>query len=187
MEPDYDAVVSKVPCSICGRMFNEDRLGVHVRICKKAANKPKKVYDAASARVDGTEAAKYKRQASKAKAAAPKKKTNWRAKSEAFRMAMRAGRDPNAPPPPSLEENDYVTCDSCGRTFSEAAADRHIPKCRSSQGIRNPLPRGSSSASSKKTNKSSTSGSYGASSSRGTMSKGGRGGSSGRPPIGRRY
>eukprot|EP00039_Didymoeca_costata_P014412 m.232537 g.232537 ORF g.232537 m.232537 type:complete len:54 (+) comp16020_c0_seq2:123-284(+) len=31
------------------------------------------------------------------------------------------GRDKNAPPPPSLEEQDYVQCDSCGRTFSQQA------------------------------------------------------------------
>jgi hypothetical protein len=44
--PEYGASVAKVPCQICGRMFNGDRLAVHTRICKKAASKPKKVYDA---------------------------------------------------------------------------------------------------------------------------------------------
>ena len=30
-----------------------------------------------------------------------------------------------------MDTSDYVQCPHCGRKFSEAAADRHIPKCAS--------------------------------------------------------
>lgn len=131
-------------CKFCSRTFAApDRLAKHQRVCAKAKKKPKKVFDPAKMRTQGTEAAKYQ---SKVKASAGRsssvKKTNWREKSEAFRAAMRAGRDPTAPPPPSLEERDYVECDSCGRTFSQSAAERHIPRCRASKGVRNPLKTG---------------------------------------------
>ena len=120
-----------------------ERLPKHEKICKGAASQRRKVFDPSKARVAGTEAEKFARhadrKAAKYEAIAKAKKSNWRAKSEAFRAAMKAGRDPTAPPPPALEEVDYVQCDSCGRRFNQAAAERHIPKCRSSAGIRNPV------------------------------------------------
>lgn len=91
--------------------------------------------DAQKARLQGTDAAKAMRSTGGGGSSKP---SNWRAKSEALRSALKAARDPNSAPAPAFEDPSYVTCDSCGRTFSEAAAERHIPKCRSSQGIRNP-------------------------------------------------
>ena len=134
---------SPSPCT--GRKFAKERLAKHEKICKSVGNRSRKVFDPSKARVAGTEAEKFARHAdqkfAKYEAAAKAKKSNWRAKSEAFRAAMRAGRDPTAPPPPSLEEQDYVQCDSCGRKFNQSAAARHIPKCRASTSIRNPLRR----------------------------------------------
>lgn len=128
-------------CSNCGRNFLIARLDKHESICKRTSSKPRKVFDPTKARVQGTDAEKFLRKSKaneKKYEAAAKRKSNWRAKSEAFRAAMRAGRDKNAPPPPSLEEADYVPCPSCGRTFSQTAAERHIPRCQQSKSIRNP-------------------------------------------------
>ena len=139
---------SGTACRSCGRTFAApDRLAKHQKVCSKASKKPKKVFDPAKMRTAGTDAAKYQSRVKKSSAASARasggaKKTNWRQKSEAFRAAMRAGRDPTAPAPPSFEDSDYVACDSCGRTFSQSAAERHIPKCRASKEIRNPLKKG---------------------------------------------
>lgn len=40
------------------------------------------------------------------------------------------GKASDLPPPPPLDTSDYVPCPHCGRRFNEAAADRHIPKCK---------------------------------------------------------
>ena len=59
----------------------------------------------------------------------------------AFQAAVNAGRQiteaqaagrPLPPPVASLDEcDDRVPCPHCGRRFSGAAAERHIPKCNS--------------------------------------------------------
>jgi len=124
-----------VPCRICGRKFNEERLEKHMTACVKAnnANKSRKTFDMKKARVEGTEAAQFAKAADKVakKYEQKAKKSNWKAKSEAFRATMRAAKDPNATPAPVVENPDFVKCPHCGRSFNESAAERHIPKCNS--------------------------------------------------------
>jgi endogenous inhibitor of DNA gyrase (YacG/DUF329 family) len=58
------------------------------------------------------------------------KKSNWRAKHEAFRQMIRAAKSDN---PVQLEVDpnpDYVSCPSCQRRFQEESAKRHIPICK---------------------------------------------------------
>ena len=52
------SVGSLVPCRQCGRKFAQDRLKKHQDACVKA-NKPRKEFNAAQKRVEGTEMAKY--------------------------------------------------------------------------------------------------------------------------------
>jgi hypothetical protein len=128
------------PCGCCGRKFAEARLPKHEVACKKsqAAKAKRKVFDQSKARLAGTDAAQFagktnpKADAAKIAKAAEKKK-NWKAKSEAFRAAMRAARDPTAAPVAAVENPDFVKCPHCARSFSEGAAERHIPKCNSAK------------------------------------------------------
>lgn len=63
----------------------------------------------------------------------------WRSQSDMLRQAMKAARDYKAaiaagetpPPPPASSGPDpnLVPCPNCGRSFSDKAAERHIPKC----------------------------------------------------------
>jgi hypothetical protein len=77
--------------------------------------------------------------AAAAAAALPAKPANaWEQKSAQLREAMRASRAYSAAvatgaplPPMAASEPDpsLVPCSNCGRSFSEKAAERHIPKC----------------------------------------------------------
>lgn len=132
------SVGSLAPCKQCGRKFAQDRLKKHQDACVKA-NKPRKEFNAAMKRVEGTEMAKYA--GKNRKPDPPKKKSNWRAKHEEFIQSLRyakkvteyekEGKDLRelAPPPPT-QNPDLVPCPHCGRTFNETAAERHIPRCK---------------------------------------------------------
>ncbi|CAG5133535.1 unnamed protein product [Candidula unifasciata] len=125
-------------CTICGRSFVQERLKKHQEACAKA-HKPRKEFDSAKKRVEGTDLAKY---AGKAKRREPpKKKSNWRAKHEEFIQTLRhakkvtlcekeGGDLRNLTPPPASVNPDYVQCPHCGRSFNETAAERHIPRCQ---------------------------------------------------------
>ena len=39
-----------VPCGMCGRKFNEERLAKHTQICNKVSNKTTKVFDSSKKR-----------------------------------------------------------------------------------------------------------------------------------------
>ncbi|KAJ2942086.1 hypothetical protein O0L34_g11003 [Tuta absoluta] len=133
------------PCSVCGRRFAPDRLERHQEICRKAANKKRKPFDALKHRLAGTEAEALIPKLRKQGAASNTKLSkpingNWRQKHEEFINAIRAakqvqsylkagGKLSDLPPPPPSENPDYVQCPHCKRRFNQAAADRHVPKC----------------------------------------------------------
>ncbi|CAG0887449.1 unnamed protein product [Darwinula stevensoni] len=143
LNPGAPAPPGLATCHICGRHFAPDRLGKHEEICEKTSQKKRKVFDPTKMRVQGTEAEKFAKKAStpnkKADAGPPKK--DWRKKREEFLNVLReakkvqkylaAGGDiADLPPPPPSDTSDYINCPHCGRKFSEAVADRHIPKCQ---------------------------------------------------------
>jgi len=134
-----------VACKNCGRNFAEDRIEKHEEICMKTAMKSKKrkVFDMTKARVKGTDAAKYVRSAAQLKnmEAKEQKKNDWRKKREDFIATLRAAKEAqkhiaaggsikDLPPPPPMDTSDYIQCPHCSRRFAEAAAERHIPKCK---------------------------------------------------------
>mmetsp|Transcript_17264 Transcript_17264/g.44997 ORF Transcript_17264/g.44997 Transcript_17264/m.44997 type:complete len:833 (-) Transcript_17264:34-2532(-) len=139
------AVVLK-PCTICGRKFAADRLAKHENVCKKAATaaKKRKTFDVKKARIQGTEAAQFAgKSRDEAKYEAAKKRKNaWKAKSEAFRAAMRAAKDPNAGPPPPSDTSHLVPCEYCGRKFNEDAHARHIIRCKEQSSKPKVVPKG---------------------------------------------
>ncbi|KAM7288197.1 nascent polypeptide-associated complex subunit alpha, muscle-specific form isoform X1 [Ixodes scapularis] len=127
-------------CDVCSRGFDKDRIEKHRSICKKAAAKKVKVFDATKMRTKGTEAEAFVKRGLHNKAV-PVKKSTWRAKHEEFLNAVRqarlvqmhlaaGGKLSDLPPPPPSENPDYVQCPSCGRKFNETAAERHIPRCK---------------------------------------------------------
>jgi len=72
------------------------------------------------------------------------KSAKWRAEHAAFQAAMRAARGGGNSSGP-LEVNPHqhvglVPCPHCGRTFSQTAADRHIPRCATTYNKPKPPP-----------------------------------------------
>uniref|UniRef100_A0A2L2YBS9 Protein FAM164C n=1 Tax=Parasteatoda tepidariorum TaxID=114398 RepID=A0A2L2YBS9_PARTP len=127
-------------CNVCGRNFNKDRIEKHRSICKKAASKKVKVFDATKMRVKGTEAEQFVKKGLP-KAEPKPKKSNWRKQHGEFIEAIRqakmvqqhlakGGKVSDLPPPPPSDNSDYVPCPYCGRKFNEGVAQRHIPKCK---------------------------------------------------------
>ena len=53
-----------------------------------------------------------------------------RAAKEAQRILAAGGKVSDLPPPPPMDTSDYTQCPHCNRKFNEAAAERHIPKCK---------------------------------------------------------
>ncbi|KAL2915102.1 hypothetical protein HK105_205426 [Polyrhizophydium stewartii] len=152
MEPDtvqddmldeYDTEPREMtPCHICGRKFLAERMERHLVACSKA-HKARKVFDMSSARIKGTDLEKYASKGGRAGGRAgtstdkPPKKSNWRAKHEAFVQMVRAAREPAGAPgssraaAPAVDPNpDYVTCPTCNRRFNEDSGARHMPLCK---------------------------------------------------------
>jgi len=132
-----------ISCKNCQRNFAEDRIEKHEEICLKTSQKKRKTFDMTKARVKGTDAASYVKNAAqlKAKEAKEQKKSDWRKKREEFINTLRAAKEAqkhlanggslkDLPPPPPSDTSDYIQCPHCTRRFSEAAAERHIPKCK---------------------------------------------------------
>ena len=76
--------------------------------------------------------------------AASAKSAKWRAEHAAFQAAMKAARAGNTATGP-LEVNPHqhvglIPCPHCGRTFSQTAADRHIPRCATTYNKPKPPP-----------------------------------------------
>lgn len=73
------------------------------------------------------------------------RKNNWRHKHEEFIKTIRNARKVQQhlakggnirdlpQPTPSTDDPDFIRCPSCNRTFNDAAAARHIPRCGSYQ------------------------------------------------------
>ncbi|KAI0223726.1 Zinc finger C2HC domain-containing protein 1A [Lamellibrachia satsuma] len=129
-------------CSICGRRFNIQSLKRHEPICLKASQKPRKVFDSAKQRIDGTDAViapKTSTIRSKKTSSVQPRKSTWKEQHEEFISTIRAARGVQAamqsgkplPPPPAPSLNpDYVQCPYCDRRFNANAAERHIPFCK---------------------------------------------------------
>jgi len=136
-------------CGKCGRRFRAAALERHQKICGK--QRVAKPLDMTKQRLNPEEQDLVRSLARQAKKAAPKKVgggpgragagagEKWKQESEAFREAMRAGKETTeainsgAPLPahrPSGSDPSLVPCPHCGRSFNDSAAERHIPKCK---------------------------------------------------------
>eukprot|EP00501_MAST-03F_sp_TOSAG23-6_P000086 GSMAST32.ASY1.ANO1.88.1 assembled CDS len=142
-----------IPCRFCGRKFNEKVHARHVKICAKSRKKHRKTFSMAEKRAaalaelnPGVNAREIKKNSKKAAAKIERskkvKKAKWKSESNSLREAMKASREYNKAkasgkptPMPSASSHDqhagFIECPTCGRTFNEKAAERHIPKCSS--------------------------------------------------------
>lgn len=145
-----------VPCRHCGRKFRPEAKARHESICVKVFQKERKQFKAVEQRAPA-EALQLQKEAKRTQRREGNKSkpgqnvqnqasNNWRAKSEAFRSAIkesrvisryqREGRDlRDLPPPKSLppELDDRVPCPHCGRRFGQQQAERHIPQCKNTK------------------------------------------------------
>ncbi|XP_018669620.2 uncharacterized protein LOC100182141 [Ciona intestinalis] len=140
-----------VPCNICGRKFNLDRLPKHKEACAKTSNKKRKVFDMATARKKGTELENFK-EVKQVRTKEIKQKNNWKLKHQDFIQTVRhaktlskyeamGGNIADLPPPPPSVNPDYIQCKYCERRFAPQAAERHIPKCKDMKSRPAPLKR----------------------------------------------
>ncbi|KAL4152525.1 hypothetical protein PRNP1_009454 [Phytophthora ramorum] len=140
-------------CHNCNRKFNAASFEKHQRICEKVFSGPRKVFNMAAKRLEGTDAEKIAREGKvkttggsrKAPLSATeqpikaKNAVDWKQKSEMFRNAMKASRDVTKalkegkelpPMVPSAPDPSLIQCEYCSRRFNDKAAERHINFCR---------------------------------------------------------
>ena len=148
---------AQVPCDVCGRRFNVNRLERHIAICAKLNTKKRKVFGESAERLKLQE--KFAAEAAKEAETKQAKKPLWKTQSEQFQSAMKNARAVQAgEPPPESEpvEDTRVPCPHCGRKFEALVAERHIPKCATTKAKPNavgtPMRRQSSTSSKSLTN-----------------------------------
>lgn len=132
------------PCDVCQRKFQQETLVKHRNICKKASQKGRKIFDSGKQRSEGSDVIYQKTKDTKKVQVLGQKpeiappNSNWREKHDQFIKNVRNARvvteaiKTGAPVPKfeaSAVPSDYVNCGFCGRNFSSAAAERHIPFC----------------------------------------------------------
>lgn len=160
-------------CPDCGRKFNPIPFEKHIKICAKVFKEKRKTFDSKKMRIESVAAENPdfkkvlnqqkkmdRRQKQSGKEndralAASAKKAKWKADSEAFRAALRAGKavakaQATGGPMPEYVESapdpSFIPCPNCGRTFNEKAAERHIPKCKDIRAKPSTLKRGTGGA-----------------------------------------
>jgi hypothetical protein len=138
-------------CPDCGRHFAAEPFAHHVKICKKVFMSKRKAFDSSKQRLDANSetlaAAKRKGKGNSGSAAAKANSgaSKWKEQSRQFREAMRAargatsqdgdvvvgGRSAPAQPAQPYIDPTLIQCPNCQRRFSDKAAERHIPICKS--------------------------------------------------------
>lgn len=132
-EEDEDIPPVLHPCPICNRTFRPDALARHEKICKKTAEKKRKVFNSSKQRAEGSEITPTSTTA----VVKPVKKPNWRDKHNEFINNIRAakGKDVQttgeSTEPKKNIPSGYIQCPTCERHFNQKAAERHINWCKS--------------------------------------------------------
>jgi hypothetical protein len=173
---EHAPVGEQKQCPDCGRKFNPSPYEKHIKICAKVFLEKRKAFDSKKMRIESVAAdnpdivkvlnekereerrlknkGKQAPQSERAIAAAAKK-AKWKSDSDAFRAAMRAGKEvsqaiasggPMPAQTASVPDPSFVPCPNCGRTFNEKAAERHIPNCKNIKAKPSTLKRGSGGA-----------------------------------------
>nr|CRZ23088.1 Bm5523 [Brugia malayi] len=136
------------PCEICGRNFVKNSLMKHEVICQKMVKAKRKVFDSGKQRATGSDITidnviNARKEREKLGGTFPRPKTSWREKHETFVNAVSTSKQTNnslrADTPFSVVPKDYVKCEYCERSFNKAAAERHIPFCKTQQKKKGPI------------------------------------------------
>ena len=133
-----------VQCSMgCGRMFSENIISKHEKVCLKVFQSKRKAFNSAAHRAPEVEGfdkppntTLNKTQSQKQKQAPIKEeKSNipkWKQQSLAFRAGLKQSKNiPMTAEEKKVQEDmdTRVQCQYCGRKFEELVAQRHIPFC----------------------------------------------------------
>jgi len=122
-------------CPYCERSFNLQSLAKHKTVCQSRPNKKKrKVFDSKKTRIVNEEQERLEAKTKKVEESKlpAKKIPKWKLQSAQFRNAIKSVNKNEEPVqlPPELDERSlYVQCKTCGRSFNEEVAKRHIPFC----------------------------------------------------------
>jgi endogenous inhibitor of DNA gyrase (YacG/DUF329 family) len=121
-------------CPYCERTFNIQSLAKHKNVCQSRPNKKKrKVFDSKRTRVVDEEQEKLEVNIETSESKLPAKKIpKWKLQSSQFRNALKSRKTEDDPMqlPAELDERSlYVQCKTCGRSFNDEVAKRHIPFC----------------------------------------------------------
>ncbi|VDM20724.1 unnamed protein product [Wuchereria bancrofti] len=138
------------PCEICGRNFVKNSLMKHEVICRKMVKAKRKVFDSGKQRATGSDITidnviNARKEREKLGGTFPRPKTSWREKHETFVNSVSTSKQTNnslrADTPFSAlpKGKNYIKCEYCERSFNEAAAERHIPFCKTQQEKKGPI------------------------------------------------
>ena len=116
-----------VPCSLCGRKFNTDRVGRHEAVCTKS-------------QVHTTQRPQTSLPPPPSSTGAPASAGKWKTEHNEFIKSLQYAKKlsqmqkagvniASLPPPPPAANLNYVECPHCQRRFNPTAAERHIPAC----------------------------------------------------------
>lgn len=138
---EYGDTGSLKQCKFCKRSFNEVSLMKHQNVCLERPGKRKrKVFDSSKMRIIDEEQRMLQAPSRRPepKKQQPGKMPKWKAMSLQFRAGLKAARAAEkglAPPPMPIQSSDgyedptKTKCPTCGRSFNNVAAQRHIPFC----------------------------------------------------------
>ncbi len=139
-QDDGSENIEMAACSYCGRKFNTESLAKHKKVCQERPDKVKRnVFSSSKARVVDAEQPTLQGKEPKPEKTDKKKKIpKWKIESARFRNAIKpqdkdgkSEDQPGALAPADYEKADYVQCPTCGRSFNDDAAKRHMPFCAS--------------------------------------------------------
>eukprot|EP00605_Chrysophyceae_sp_TOSAG23-4_P000580 GSChrysophyteH1.ASY1.ANO1.657.1 assembled CDS len=158
-----------IECRECGRRMRAAALEKHSKICAKVFQQKRKAFDSKKMRIEAIaaeapEVIKLAKQAERDQRTGRNNrnplrgggnKKKWEEQSRQFREAMRNSRqvtkaiNSGGPLPeytPAAVDPSFVQCPTCGRSFNQKAADRHIPLCSNIKAKPKALKAGSGSA-----------------------------------------
>jgi len=129
-------------CKFCGRSFNEVSLAKHQRVCQEQPGKKKRrVFDSSKMRIVDPEQKMLQRLnvRTEPKKAPPGQMPKWKAMSLQFRQGLRdarAAESGKSVPKPTygrgsggFQDPSLTKCPTCGRSFNNIAAERHVKFC----------------------------------------------------------
>ncbi|VDM95051.1 unnamed protein product [Thelazia callipaeda] len=111
----------------------------HEPVCQRMTKVKRKVFDSGRQRATGSDITienvrNARKEREKLGGTFPRPQTGWRERHETFVTAVSSSKTvtetPSQEPAKTLLPKGYVKCEYCGRSFNDAASQRHIPFCK---------------------------------------------------------